>query len=139
MPWAKDPQLAGARSMTREGELHWRAGSDFHFAVVEPGSGLVLGVVGVNREGDDAAELHYWIRSDHAGAGLTTEAAHAVIAWSRRALRLRRLTLWAGRDNRASRRVAEKLGFKHVGPLDWEPEGGLGTFPAESYELLLTS
>jgi hypothetical protein len=24
-----------------------------------------------------------------------------------------------------------------VGPLDWRPEGGLGTFDAESYELRL--
>jgi RimJ/RimL family protein N-acetyltransferase len=137
MPWAKEPGLDGARFMTRDSELRWQAGSEFHFAVVERGSDLVLGVVGVDGQGDGAAELHYWIRSDHAGRGLTTEAAEAVIAWSRRVLHLERLTLWAGRDNHASRRVAEKLGFRHVGPLDWEPDGGVGTFPAESYELTL--
>ena len=137
MPWAKDPQLERARFMTRDGELRWRASSVFHFAVVEPGTGKVLGVVGLNPEGEGVAELHYWIRSDHAGRGLTTEAARAVVEWGRRVLRLERLTLWAGRGNAASRRVAEKLGFKHVGPLDWEPDGGLGTFPAESYELKL--
>jgi hypothetical protein len=31
--------------------------------------------------------------------------------------------------------VATKLGFAHLGPLDWQPDGGLGTFDAESYEL----
>ena len=137
MPWAKAPRLDGARSMTREGVLSWRAGSEFHFAIVDPRSGSVLGVVGVNREGGGTAELHYWIRSDQAGRGLTTEAARAVIDWSRRVLRPERITLWAGRDNHASRRVAGKLGFKHLGPLDWEPDGGLGTFPAERYELVL--
>ena len=39
----------------------------------------------------------------------------------------------------ASRRVAEKLGFTHLGPLDWRPEGGLGDFAAESYELRFSS
>jgi hypothetical protein len=31
--------------------------------------------------------------------------------------------------------VAVKLGFAHIGQLDWEPDGGLGTFAAESYEM----
>lgn len=43
----------------------------------------------------------------------------------------------AGRENQASRRVAKKLGFEHLGPLDWRPEGGEGDFDAESYELPL--
>jgi hypothetical protein len=51
---------------------------------------------------------------------------------------VQRLTLWAGRENTASRRVATKLGFKHIGPLDWRPEGGLGSFDAESYVLELS-
>lgn len=45
------------------------------------------------------------------------------------------MTLWAGRDNAASRRIAEKLGFTHIGPLGWRPQGGAGHFDAESYEL----
>ena len=97
----------------------------------------MLGVAGLNRNGDGSVELHYWIRSDRAGRGLTTEACRALIAWAPGALGVRRLTLWAGRANTASRRVAAKLGFAHLGPLDWRPDGGLGTFDAESYELSL--
>jgi RimJ/RimL family protein N-acetyltransferase len=92
----------------------------------------------LNRDGDGSAELHYWIRSDHSGQGLTTEAGKELIAWAPRALGVSRLTLWAGRDNVASRRVATKLGFVHVGPLDWQPEGGLSPFDAESYVLNLS-
>jgi RimJ/RimL family protein N-acetyltransferase len=69
---------------------------------------------------------------------LTTEACLALIDWARHSLRLQRLTLWAGRENKASRRVAGKLGFSHLGSLDWQPEGGHGTFPAERYELVLS-
>jgi RimJ/RimL family protein N-acetyltransferase len=137
MPWAASPTLEGGRLRAAEGERDWSAGREFHFALIERESGDVLGVAGLNAEGADAYELHYWIRTDRAGRGLTTEAGRALIGFARESLRARRLTLWAGRDNGASRRVAEKLGFRHVGPLGWEPEGGLGPFPAESYELPL--
>lgn len=133
MPWAKEPTLDGSNMLAAKSSSEWQAGH-FHFAVVARDSGLVLGVVGLDLV-DQSAELSYWIRSDHAGRGLTTEACRALIGWGLRLLRVTRFTLWAGRDNHASRRVAAKLGFVHIGPLEWQPDGGLGTFPAESYEL----
>jgi RimJ/RimL family protein N-acetyltransferase len=135
MPWAREPTLEGGLGAAARSEAAWREDREFHFVVVEKETGVVVGVVGLNREGEAAAELHYWIRSDHTGLGFATEAGRALIEWAPAALRVRRLTLWAGRDNRASRRVAAKLGFVHVGPLAWRPEGGHGTFEAESYEL----
>ncbi len=135
MPWAKEPTLEGARLEAAKGVREWLDGSRFHFALTARDTGAVLGVAGLDLAGDGSAELSYWIRSDHAGRGLTTEACTELIAWATRALEVKRFRLWAGRENRASRRVAVKLGFTHVGPLDWEPDGGLGTFPAESYEL----
>ena len=137
MPWARNPTIEATIVMTQRAPRDWLEHRAYHFAMVDPADGTVLGVAGLNRESSDAAELHYWIRSDRAGHGLTTEACRALIDWGRHRLGLTRLTLWAGRDNRASRRVAEKLGFVHLGPLAWRPEGGLGTFAAESYELLL--
>ena len=133
MPWAKDPTLEASNTLAAKGEGEWHEGN-FHFAVVERDSGMVLGVIGLDLE-DGSAELSYWIRTDHARRGLTTEACTALLAWGTRELHVTRFTLWDGRENHASRRVAEKLGFAHVGPLDWEPEGGLGTFTAEKYEL----
>jgi RimJ/RimL family protein N-acetyltransferase len=135
MPWAREPTLEASHEAAARSEGAWLDDREFHFVVVERGTGAVLGVAGLNREGESAAELHYWIRSDHTGLGLATEAGRALIDWAPAALGAQRLTLWAGRENQASRRVAEKLGFVHVGPLDWRPEGGLGTFAAESYEL----
>jgi RimJ/RimL family protein N-acetyltransferase len=139
MPWAREPALEGAEAAAARDEREWLDDRVFQFALVEKGSGEVVGVAGLNREGRDVAELHYWIRSDRAGRGLTTEACRALIAWARDEMRVERLALWAGRDNLASRRVAEKVGFVHVGPLGWRPEGGLGDFEAESYELRFTS
>lgn len=138
MPWARSPTLEGTLAMTQRDERAWQDDRVYQFVFVDKASGEVLGVAGMNREAEDAAELHYWIRSDRAGRGLTTEACRALVDWARSELRLKRLRLWAGRDNAASRRVAVKVGFSHVGPLGWRPEGGLGDFPAESYELELS-
>lgn len=135
MPWAVDPTPDNTREKAAQSERDWQAGTHFHFALVERETGMVLGVAGFNLEGVDVPELHYWIRTDHARRGLTTEAARALIEWASRELRGHRIALWAGRDNAASRRVAEKLGFVHLGPLSWRPEGGEGNFDAESYEL----
>ena len=137
MPWAKDPTLEGVRDHATRSEGDWAAHARFHFALIERESGTVLGVAGLNADKVDVPELHYWIRTDCSRRGLTTEACRAIIEWARRRLHARRLTLWAGTENAASRRVAEKLGFTHVGPLDWKPDGGLGAFDAESYELNL--
>ncbi len=137
MPWAREPSLRDTQEQTAYGLRKWESGSEFHFALIERETAAILGVMGLNAEADGSFELHYWIRSDRAGRGLTTEGCRALLDWAASQLRPRRLTLWAGRDNAASRRVAEKLGFVHLGPLDWTPEGGLGTFPAERYELRL--
>jgi RimJ/RimL family protein N-acetyltransferase len=135
MPWARKPTFEGTLAQTVSSERDWHEDLEFHFSLVDRTNGRVLGIVGLNRDGLGSAELHYWIRSDHSGQGLTTEACKELIAWAPRALGVSRLTLWAGRENAASRRVATKLGFKYVGPLDWRPEGGLGLFDAESYVL----
>lgn len=135
MPWAREPTLEGGREAAARSEGAWRDDREFHFVMVERSTDEVLGVAGLNREGESAAELHYWMRSDHTGMGLATEAGRALIEWAPAALGVNRLTLWAGQENHASLRVAKKLGFVHLGPLDWRPDGGLGQFDAESYEL----
>lgn len=135
MPWAVDPTPDSNRELAAQSEADWEAGTHYHFAIVERDTGMVLGVAGFNMTGAGAPELHYWMRTDHTRRGLTTEAARALVDWASRELHTHRIALWAGRDNAASRRVAEKLGFRHLGPLDWRPEGGEGRFDAESYEL----
>lgn len=138
MPWARDPSFEGNRRSAEDGERAWSEDRRFHFVMVERATLQVIGVVGLDRGDAEAAELHYWIRSDRSSQGLTTEACRALIAWAPHALGVSRLTLWAGRDNHASRRVAARLGFSHLGPLAWRPEGGLGTFEAERYQLELS-
>lgn len=131
MPWAIDITLEGNQHYASDAERSWRAGEEFHFAILD--HDLVVGVIGLNRDHEGSAELHYWIRSDRAGRGYTTEAGERILQWGAEKLGLQTFTLWAGIDNRASRRVAEKLGFRDVGPLPTPMSGGLGMFLAEGY------
>lgn len=73
--------------------------------------GRALGLVGIGPSGDETGRLFYWLGRPFWGDGLMSEAAGAVVeAWF----------AWAGgtrldarvrRDNPASRRVLEKVGF----------------------------
>jgi len=132
MPWAVENRLDRTQELSAAGPARWAEGREHHFAITRDGA--VLGVLGINQEAPGEWELFYWIASEAAGSGLTTEAAAAVLTWTREHLYVKRFTLWAGRDNAPSRRVAEKLGFRHLGPLPEPKDGGLGTFPAELYE-----
>ena len=83
--------------------------------------------------------LSVWPREITARAPrcIATRAVGAMLHWGFEQLGLNRIEATINPDNARSIRVAEKLGFVHVGPLDWKPEGGNGTFDAESYELNL--
>lgn len=132
MPWARQLTRAANQWAAADSERAWTAGEQFHFAAIE--DAVVLGVIGLNRDGARSAELHYWIRSDRTSLGYATEAGERVLRWGVEQLHLQRVTLWAGVDNRPSRRVAEKLGFVDTGPMPKRMEGGLGLFRAERYE-----
>jgi RimJ/RimL family protein N-acetyltransferase len=62
--------------------------------------------------GELVAELGYDLRSDHWGQGLATEAAAAVRDYAFDSLQLPRLVSLIRRSNRASQRVAEKIGMR---------------------------
>ena len=85
------------------------------------GSDLV-GVVGAHLGGDDRIEVGYWVASQKQGRGYATEAAGAVIAVLRSRFPARRIFAECRRDNRASWRVLEKLGFRASGKPGARPE-----------------
>jgi ribosomal-protein-serine acetyltransferase len=66
---------------------------------------------------EQAGEVGYWIRSDATGQVIATEAAARVLQIAFDELALHRVVLRVAVGNRASERVAEKLGFVHEGLL----------------------
>jgi len=77
-----------------------------------------------SRDGTGTVEIGYGIVPTYQGHGYATEAAGAVLAWTLRQPGVARVVACCLRDNRASRRVLEKLGLRQVGTdgvlLVWE-------------------
>ena len=94
--------------------LGWRA-------VVERGGGAVVGGVMLQPAAyADEVELGYHIDRPHWGRGFATEAAGALLAHGRDALGLDRVVAAIHPENRASRRVARKLGMRRIGEVTHE-------------------
>jgi RimJ/RimL family protein N-acetyltransferase len=79
---------------------------------------LVGGIALRERDGEDSAELDYWIARPCWGLGFATEAGRAVIGMAHEGLRLESLCSGHFPDNPASGRVLEKLGFRPTGEIE---------------------
>ena len=101
----------------------WEQGTDAPFVILDVESRALLGAIGVHRFGgeDDGPEVGYWLERSARGRGNATRALRLVSEWACRELGVR-LLLQADVRNTASRRVAEKAGFRFVGEAK-APEG----------------
>jgi RimJ/RimL family protein N-acetyltransferase len=138
MGWAADATLASTIDFARQAAVAWDEGSRYEFYLLR--NRVPVGTMGVHRVDPilSSAEMGYWIRSDLAGQGLTTEAASAVVSFSFDDVGLHRLELHAGVGNHGSIRVAEKLGFQREGVLRHGSRGIDGFHDAIVFGLLAT-
>ena len=91
----------------------WESGDEYVWAIRSP-EGLV-GVVGLHKIKDGAAELGFWAVPSARGHGIMTEAAGAVLDFAFGPMRLERVEWRAVVGNLGSARVAQKLGFRFEG------------------------
>ncbi|MCR5279353.1 MAG: GNAT family N-acetyltransferase [Lachnospiraceae bacterium] len=123
--YAKDPQVGPAAG--------WSAHKDIEntkeviknilmvpetYAIVLKKTGLPIGSIGLHSNSDlaskeDEAELGYWLGAPHWGQGFVPEASREMLRHAFEDLGLNRV--WCGYydGNEKSRRVQQKLGFKH--------------------------
>lgn len=91
------------------------AGDGFHLGIWRRGrlaGGLVCWYI--HRQNRNA-ELGYWLGADSVGRGLATRAAGLGVRHLFEVEKLNRVEMLCGVENRASRRVAERLGFQLEG------------------------
>jgi RimJ/RimL family protein N-acetyltransferase len=138
MWWAAEASLASTRAFAEDTERLRREGMSYQFAVRDDGG--VAGAMGVDIHGAErrVGEVGYWIRTDRAGRGYATEAGRAVVDFAFAEIGLYRLELRAGVENRASQRVAEKLGFTREGTLRQGCAHGRMGYDCYLYGLLAT-
>ena len=92
------------------------AGTGVALAVCDPRDRL-FGTVGLTGIDGTRAEIGYWIAAPARGHGAATRAVALLRDWAQRELGVGELALLAQRDNRPSRRVAERSGFSDTGEL----------------------
>jgi RimJ/RimL family protein N-acetyltransferase len=110
---------AEARMWIDQATSYWREGTAAPFAVIDAGTGDVIGGVGFRWVGEEhgVGEVGYWLRREARGRGLTSRAVQLVSRWALDTLGCQRLQLRADKDNAPSLRVAEKAGFRREGIL----------------------
>jgi ribosomal-protein-serine acetyltransferase len=116
LPWVestRDPSATLAMIHTTHRQM---AGNDgFHAAIVCDGS--IVGVVGFHHVDwqNRATSIGYWLSADHEGRGTMTAAVGALLDHAFGVWRLERVEIQAAIDNRRSRAVPERLGFREEG------------------------
>jgi [ribosomal protein S5]-alanine N-acetyltransferase len=79
-------------------------------------TGELVGYVGLDRtevEGELAVEVGWSISPQRWGEGLAPEAGRACVDWAFEVAQLERVVSYTLRENRASRRVMEKIGLRY--------------------------
>jgi ribosomal-protein-alanine N-acetyltransferase len=117
--WAPHTE-AGVLAYLAEEERARQAGKQIEFALVEPGDDdVVLGGASLNNVDLEQrrAAIGYWLTADARGRGVATHAVRLICRWAFDDLRLARLELTCGPDNRGSQGVAERCGFTREGVL----------------------
>ncbi|HET9146866.1 MAG TPA: 8-oxo-dGTP diphosphatase MutT [Acetobacteraceae bacterium] len=92
------------------------AGRAWQFAVIERGSGALIGSVGLrlSPKGDEAS-LGYWLGRRYWGRRYGREAAEQALRWGFGALAVNRITASVATDNAASLAVLRGIGFRETG------------------------
>jgi RimJ/RimL family protein N-acetyltransferase len=116
----------GFDSFTREDaglwlthRMDWTAGTRASWAVVDGGSGALLGSVSLHSIDTDQgdAEIGYWTVPAARGRGIAPAVVDAVCRWAFATLPIDRIELCHAVENDSSGRVAEKAGFTREGRL----------------------
>jgi RimJ/RimL family protein N-acetyltransferase/DNA-binding transcriptional MerR regulator len=95
----------------------WESGLRAEFVAEDPATGRPLGRVGLGLRTDASGEIGFWVDPAARGRGVATTAVGAVCGWAFRTLGLSLVEWRAEVGNEASRRVAEKAGFRMEGTL----------------------
>jgi ribosomal-protein-serine acetyltransferase len=114
--WSSGVQtLADAAALIALFEEKQRAGDGFHLGLRVDGA-LAGGCVCwcIHRQ-NRHAELGYWLDAGHTGRGLATRMAAAVVGQLFQVERLHRVEMLCAVENRASRAIPERLGFRLEG------------------------
>jgi RimJ/RimL family protein N-acetyltransferase len=114
MAWAAErPTLASMDGFVSRSTEGFDAGTEFTYAIREPGGRAIIGGCGLHRRrGGDVLEIGYWVHAAHTRRGVATAAAGALARTALAIPRVSRVEIHCDATNHASAGVARRLGFR---------------------------
>ncbi len=137
--WGKhDPSIDNVMEYLRNLPKLWKEDKYYQFGIFDTIRGEYMGECGLNHinQSHRLANLAYWVRSDRTGEGVASEASRLVAEFGFRELGLYRIEIVTVVENRASRRVAEKVGAHFEGILRRRLKVGEKNVDAVMYSLI---
>lgn len=117
MPWAAEQDLRGTERFVAACEEQFARSSGFQ-AAIRPEE-EILGVAGfpvVDRLNRNAG-IGYWLAEDAQGKGTMTTVVHALLDYAFYEWELHRVEIHCAPDNKRSRAIPERLGFREEARL----------------------
>lgn len=117
-PWVEGSRSPDdTRAFIQRGLRELATGEGFQCGVEQDGQ--LVGCLGVHdvRPKPGTCEIGFWLAGEAEGRGLITRAVVGLLPWLFRDMDLRRVAIRALPENRRSRAVAERLGFRQEGVL----------------------
>jgi ribosomal-protein-alanine N-acetyltransferase len=146
--WASDPDVTRYMSYSTHSSVNvtveWltmeeqSASKDTHYnwGFVLKETGVLIGSGGIYyTESREAYDLGYNIAKPYWGRGLTTEASRGMLDFAVQTLNVREFTAHHAKDNLASGKVLEKLGFVYQKDGQYTKIDGTQTFESREYRL----
>lgn len=118
LPWCRpDYSLRDADAWIAYCSDVWRAGTEYPFGIFSQHDGALLGGAGISKidPANRSGNLGYWVAAAYRGRHIAPRAVKLAAAFAFEELGLCRLEIVALTDNRASQRVAEKVGAAREG------------------------
>jgi len=115
MPWATGEAADRGNQLVRvaEADHSWESGLGYVYSVLTAELGTLVGEIAMHRrEGDQSAELGYWIAAGQARRGYATLAAEAMTSVALAMPGIIRVEIHCDAANTASAAVARKLGYR---------------------------
>jgi RimJ/RimL family protein N-acetyltransferase len=114
MPWADHkPTVEETETVVRTAQARWILREDLMLLIFDAEGKELLGSTGLHRMNwaIPKFEIGYWVNSNHAGNGIITESTAALTLYAFKQIYAARVEIKCDEENKASRKVAEKLGF----------------------------
>jgi len=120
LPWCHPGYaLDEARSWVYYAIDAWAGGREYEFVIFHETEKTFAGGLGLNQINVvyRMSNLGYWVRSSKTGKGAASAATHLAADFGFRRLGLKRIEIVVAVENKASQRVAEKVGAAREGIL----------------------